>query len=182
MSAQKSWEELSSEGEPWTAIVERISKTLTWDIIQQIKSLVDVKVFLKGILSVNDAKLALDHGADGIIISNHGGRQVDTSVTALDVLGDISKAIGGKIPVLVDGGVQRGTDIIKAIALGASGVLIGRPVLFALAVDGEKAVTRILEELKQELARNMALCGCTSLAEIKPELIFNHNMISFNNF
>lgn len=105
---------------------------------------------------------------------------MDTSVTALDVLGDISKAIGGKIPVLVDGGVQRGTDIIKAIALGASGVLIGRPVLFALAVDGEKAVTRILEELKQELALNLALCGRTSLEEIKPELIFNHNMISFN--
>eukprot|EP00210_Caulerpa_lentillifera_P002211 g2125.t1 len=164
--------EILSTNKNLTEVFKHISKSLDWKVIRRIKDIVDVKVILKGILSSKDAKLAVDHGADGIIVSNHGGRQVDTSVTALDVLPGIAKAVNGKIPVLVDGGIQRGTDIIKAIALGASGVLIGRPLAFALAVGGEKMVTQILEDLKRELTRNMALCGCRSLSEITPELIF----------
>lgn len=115
--------------------------------------------------------MAIPHGVQGIIVSNHGGRQLDTAVTALDVLPSIIAAVGGRVPVLVDGGIRRGTDVYKALAMGASAVLLGRPVLYALAVGGEAAVHRALDMLHKELANTMALMGTPRLQDIHPGLL-----------
>lgn len=130
---------------------------------------------MQGILSPLDAALAVEAGADCIIVSNHGARVLDTSVTPLDVLRQISQAVYGRVPILVDGGIQGGTDIIKALALGASGVLIGRPIFFALAAGGRKQVEDVINDFKHELKTNMMLCGCRSLSEISLDLVYKTN-------
>jgi isopentenyl diphosphate isomerase/L-lactate dehydrogenase-like FMN-dependent dehydrogenase len=121
---------------------------------------------LQGILSPEDAELAVDHGASGIVVSNHGGRQLDYAATALQVLPAVVERVAGRVPVWVDGGVRRGTDIVKALALGATGVLIARPVLYALALGGQAGVERALEILRAEIEMAMMLCGCTRLESI----------------
>lgn len=130
-----------------------------------------IHALLQGVLHPEDARMAVPHGVQGIIVSNHGGRQLDTAVTGLDVLSGIIAAVGGRIPVLVDGGIRRGTDVYKALALGASAVLVGRPVLYALAVGGEETVHRALDMLHKELANTMALMGTPRLEDIKPGLL-----------
>jgi 4-hydroxymandelate oxidase len=126
---------------------------------------------LKGILRADDAKLAVEHGADGVIVSNHGGRQLDTAPATIEALPRVAEAIAGKIPVLVDGGVRRGTDVVKAVALGAQAVLIGRPILWGLAADGENGAFRVLELLKAEFDLAMALCGARTVGEIDKSLL-----------
>ena len=123
-------------------------------------------VILKGVLRADDARRALDHGAAAIAVSNHGGRQLDGAVASLDALAPIVDAVQGKVPVLLDGGVRRGTDVLIALALGAAAVGVGRPVLWGLAVDGENGVGRVLDILQSELELAMALCGCATRDEL----------------
>jgi 4-hydroxymandelate oxidase len=126
---------------------------------------------LKGILRGDDAVRALEYGAQGIVVSNHGGRQLDGVIASLDALPEIVAAVDGKAEVLLDGGIRRGTDILKALALGAKAVLIGRPVLWGLAVSGETGVADIINLLKEELTTAMALSGCARLEDIDSSLV-----------
>ncbi len=144
---------------------------LTWDDLDWLRSLSDLPVLVKGVVHPEDARLAAEHGAAGVIVSNHGGRQLDTAPATLDVLPEIAEAVDGRIELMVDGGVRRGTDVVKAIALGARAVAIGRAALWGLAVDGRAGVEHVLEILRTELDAAMAMCGATRVDEIGPELV-----------
>lgn len=144
---------------------------LGWEHIGWLRSITSLPIVLKGIMHPGDAARAVAEGAAAIMVSNHGGRQLDTVPAAVELLPAISDAVGGAVPVLLDGGIRRGTDVVKALALGASAVAIGRPVLWGLAVDGEKGVTAVLEQLRAELGRALALCGCASVSEVGPDLV-----------
>ncbi|MBC7790156.1 MAG: alpha-hydroxy-acid oxidizing protein [Anaerolineae bacterium] len=148
-----------------------LDPSLTWRDIEWLGSFTRLPILLKGILRADDARLAVEAGAAGIIVSNHGGRQLDTAVATIRALPEIAQAVAGRAEILIDGGVRRGTDIIKAIALGARAVLLGRPVLWGLALEGEKGVTRVMEMLRDELDLAMALCGCRSIEELSADLI-----------
>ncbi|MEO6444176.1 MAG: alpha-hydroxy acid oxidase [Gemmatimonadaceae bacterium] len=128
-------------------------------------------VLVKGIVRGDDAVRAVEHGAAGVIVSNHGGRQLDTAIATARALPEVVDALAGRAEVFVDGGVRRGTDILKAIALGARAVLVGRPPLWGLAVDGERGATAALEHLRLELDLAMALSGCASIADITRDMI-----------
>lgn len=144
---------------------------ITWKDIELIRNNTNLPILLKGILHTDDAKLALDYGIDGIIVSNHGGRQIDGSITALDALPGIVDVVKGKIPVLMDSGIRRGSDVLKAIALGAKAVLIGRPYAYGLAVGGEEGVNEVLQNLIADIDITMALSGRTSLSDIDRSLL-----------
>jgi len=126
---------------------------------------------IKGIVNAQDAKRAVDIGASGIIVSNHGGRQLDFMPPTLDVLPDIVAAVAGRAEIIMDSGVRRGTDVLKALALGANAVMIGRPYLYALAAGGEAGVDRMFELLKAELIRDMALLGCVKISDLSPAFL-----------
>ncbi len=126
---------------------------------------------IKGIVNAEDARCAVDIGASGIIISNHGGRQLDFMPPPIEVLPQIVKAVAGRAEILIDSGVRRGSDVIKALALGADAVMIGRPYLYALAAGGEAGVNRMFGLLRAELARDMALLGCTKISDLNPDFI-----------
>jgi 4-hydroxymandelate oxidase len=143
-----------------------LSPDISWRHVDWLRTTTSLPILLKGVLHPDDARLALDHGVDGLIVSNHGGRQLDTTPATLDRLPLIVEAVGGRIPVLLDGGVRRGTDVVKALALGAAAVGIGRPVLWGLAVAGEMGVLRVLEMLRTELANALALLGAASPADL----------------
>lgn len=125
----------------------------------------------QGIMHPEDAALAMEAGVDGIIVSNHGGRQLDTAPSAVDALPAVRRVIRGRVPLLVDGGIRRGTDIVKCLALGASAVLVGRPVLWGLAAGGRAGVERVLDILIDELRLTMQLCGATSLERIDESVL-----------
>ena len=137
----------------------------TWDDIAWLRSITRLPVLLKGITHPADALLALEHGAAGVIVSNHGGRTLDTLPATAELLPPVVHALQGRIPVLVDGGIRRGTDVLKAMALGASAVLVGRPVIHGLANAGAQGVAHVLRLLRDELEIAMALCGCRRLDE-----------------
>ncbi len=141
-----------------------------WAMFDWVRELWSGPLLIKGILSAEDAQLAERHGADGIIVSNHGGRQLDGAPASLDVLSEVVAAVPS-MPVLLDGGVRRGSDLVKALALGAAGCLIGRPWLYGLAVGGEQGVAAVLDILRVELDRTLALIGSRSLAELSPEMV-----------
>ncbi|KAI1372855.1 FMN-dependent dehydrogenase [Hypoxylon crocopeplum] len=149
----------------------KLDPSLTWDIIPWLKSLTDIPIWLKGILNDEDAKLAVRYGADAVFVSNHGGRQLDQSPPTLDVLPGIVKAIKGEVPIHFDGGIRRGSDIFKALCLGADMVWIGRPALWGLAYDGEHGVKNALKILEDEFRECMALTGCASLKDLGPHLL-----------
>ncbi|MBL4689417.1 MAG: alpha-hydroxy-acid oxidizing protein [Nannocystaceae bacterium] len=148
-----------------------IDPSLNWSDIAWLRSLSSLPLLIKGIVRADDARRAVQAGAEGIVVSNHGGRQLDTSIATIDALGPIARAVGEEIEVLVDGGIRRGTDIVKALALGAKAVGIGRPVLWGLAVDGEGGVAGVLALLRRELDLAMALCGAPNLAALTPDLL-----------
>jgi 4-hydroxymandelate oxidase len=150
---------------------DRIDPSLTWEDVDWVRSLSGLPVLVKGVLRGDDAQLAVEHGAAGVIVSNHGGRQLDTAVASIEAVREVADAVGGHAHVLLDGGVRRGTDVVKALASGADAVLLGRPVLWGLAVDGEAGVRDVLGILQAELERAMALCGCATVAEIGPDLL-----------
>lgn len=143
--------------------------SLHWKDISWLRSQINLPIILKGIMRDTDAQAALDHGVDGIIVSNHGGRQLDTVPASIELLPKITKKIQGKIPVLLDGGVRRGTDILKALALGAQAVLLGRPVLWGLTLNGEAGVYSVLKTLEQEFIDAMMFCGYESISAIEQD-------------
>ncbi len=162
----------AAHGPHFTAhIASLLYDSLTWDDIDWLKSITTLPLLLKGVLSSDDAKLAADAGVAGIVVSNHGGRQLDGVVNALDVLPDIVSTVGDRVEVLMDGGIRRGTDVVKALALGARAVLLGRPYVWGLAADGEAGVTRVLQMLHDEVELALALCGCPNVAAVSPELV-----------
>jgi 4-hydroxymandelate oxidase len=137
----------------------------TWDDIAWLRSITRLPVLLKGITHPADALLAIEFGAAGIIVSNHGGRTLDTLPATAELLPAVVQAVDGAVPVLVDGGIRRGTDVLKAMALGASAVLVGRPIIHGLANAGAQGVAHVLRLLRDELEIAMALCGCRQLDE-----------------
>lgn len=145
--------------------------TLTWKDIEYIRMQTSLPILLKGILHPEDARLAMEHGADGIIVSNHGGRQVDGAIAALDALPEICEVVDDSIPVLMDSGIRRGADIVKALALGARAVLIGRPYIYGLALAGEAGVGQVLRNIIADLDLTMALSGKKSIKEINRSLL-----------
>jgi 4-hydroxymandelate oxidase len=145
---------------------DRHDASLTWDDVSWLRSLSPLPLVLKGILTAEDARLAVDIGAGAIVVSNHGGRQLDGAPATLDVLPEIVEAAGGRTEVLVDGGIRRGSDVFKALALGARAVLVGRPYLWGLAVNGAEGVQQVLEILRDDLIHTMALAGRARVADI----------------
>jgi 4-hydroxymandelate oxidase len=144
---------------------------LTWRDLDWLRSITRLPVLVKGIVRPDDAVRAVDHGASAVVVSNHGGRQLDTSPATIDVLEGIATAVAGRTEVLVDGGVRRGTDVLKALALGAKAVLVGRPVLWGLAVGGESGVVEVFDILRDELDRSLALLGCADVADVTRDLV-----------
>ena len=143
-----------------------IDPDLKWSDIERFASDSQLPVIVKGVLRADDARLAAEHGARAIVVSNHGGRQLDTTVAAADALPEVVEAVGEQLDVLVDGGIRRGTDVLKALALGARAVMIGRPLLWGLAVDGADGARRVLEILLSELDAALALAGAPRAAEL----------------
>jgi 4-hydroxymandelate oxidase len=139
---------------------------LTWKDITWLRSLTKLPIILKGIMNAEDAGRAVDEGAEGIIVSNHGGRNLDTVPATIDALPEVIAKVSGRVPVLVDGGIRHGTDVLKALGRGASAVLIGRPYVYGLAVDGSEGVSRVINILRREFEMAMALTGKTSIKEI----------------
>jgi 4-hydroxymandelate oxidase len=139
---------------------------LTWDHIRRIKKMTSMKVLIKGIETAEDTKLSLESGIDGVIVSNHGGRAEESGRGTIECLPEVVEAAGGKIPVIIDGGFRRGTDIFKALALGAKAVCIGRPYIWALAAFGQPGVERVIDMLRLELELVMKQCGARSIGEI----------------
>jgi 4-hydroxymandelate oxidase len=146
---------------------------VTWKDIEWLRSFITVPLLLKGVLHPGDAMAAADTGCDGIIVSNHGGRSLDTVPASIDALPAIAKRVGKRIPILLDGGVRRGIDVFKAIALGASAVMIGRPYLYGLAAGGALGVARVVEILRTELEMTMGLAGCPRLSQISPDFLLS---------
>ncbi|MEZ5077855.1 MAG: alpha-hydroxy acid oxidase [Solirubrobacterales bacterium] len=145
---------------------ELMDHSLEWDAVADLVAEAEVPVLVKGVLTAEDALLALEHGAGGIVVSTHGGRQLDCSIASADALPEIVEAIEGRLPVLVDGGIRRGTDVAVALGLGADAVLVGRPALWGLVAGGAAGVARVLEILRAELELTLALCGCPTPAEL----------------
>ena len=146
---------------------------MTWDYVDWLRSAVKIPIILKGILNAEDAELAVQSGAHAIGVSNHGARQLDSVVASIDALPEVAAAVKGRIPVLMDGGIRRGTDVLKAIALGATAVLIGRPYVWGLAAFGQVGVQRVVELLQAEFKLSMALAGKPNVASIDAKLIKN---------
>lgn len=144
----------------------RIDPDLRWSDIEAFAAESPLPVILKGILTAQDARLAAEHGADGLVVSNHGGRQLDTVLSGADALGPVVDAVGDRLEVIVDGGIRRGIDVLKALALGARAVMIGRPVLWGLGVDGAAGAQRVLEIVRDELDLALALAGARTPAEL----------------
>lgn len=146
--------------------------SINWDDLGWIREAAgDLPLLLKGIVRADDAKRAIDEGIDGLWVSNHGGRQLDTSITTAAALPEIVETVADRVPVIVDGGVRRGSDVLKGLALGATAVAIGRPQLWGLAAAGEAGVRTVIELLREELSLAMALAGCRTIDEIDPSLI-----------
>ena len=154
-----------------TYFSQQINPAVTWKDLEWLQSLSPLPLVVKGILRADDAVRAVEYGAQAIVVSNHGGRQLDGAIASLDALPDIIAAVDGKAEVLLDGGIRRGTDILKALAYGAKAVLIGRPVLWGLAVAGKIGVSHIISLLQDELNLAMALSGCASLGDIDSSLV-----------
>jgi isopentenyl diphosphate isomerase/L-lactate dehydrogenase-like FMN-dependent dehydrogenase len=144
---------------------------LTWEMLDWLRGLTRLPIVVKGILTAEDARLAVEHGAAGIIVSNHGGRQLDGAISTCEALPEVAEAAVGRAEVFVDGGIRRGSDVLKALALGARAALIGRPYLWGLAVGGEQGVRAVLEILRGELDLSMALAGRPTIDEIDRTLI-----------
>jgi isopentenyl diphosphate isomerase/L-lactate dehydrogenase-like FMN-dependent dehydrogenase len=137
-----------------------------WGYVTELRERFGVPVVVKGLVTAEDARLACEHGAAGVVVSNHGGRQLDGSIASLEALPEVVEAVDGRAEVYLDGGVRRGTDVVTALALGARAVLVGRPVLHGLALDGAKGVSQVLEILRDEVENALALLGCRSPSEV----------------
>ena len=141
---------------------------LSWRDVEELASMSGLPVLVKGVLTTEDALLACESGAAGVVVSNHGGRQLDGVPATIEALPEVVEAVAGRVPVLMDGGIRRGTDVVKALALGAQAVLAGRPFVWGLAAGGEEGVSAVLELLRAELKLALALLGCKSPSEVTP--------------
>jgi 4-hydroxymandelate oxidase len=150
---------------------DMLNPALTWKDVEWLRGITDMPVIVKGVVRADDAHLALEHGASGLVVSNHGGRQLDGAIPSIRALPEVAEAAACRVPVLMDGGVRRGADVVKALALGATAVLIGRPFLWGLAAAGEAGVRSVLDLLREELVSAMALCGTPNLGSIGRDLI-----------
>jgi len=153
-------------GDFHAALSEMVDPTLTWRDLEWLRSVCPLPLLAKGIMTAEDALLALEHGAAAIVVSNHGGRQLDGVPATVDVLPEVLEAVGGRTEVFLDGGVRRGTDVVKALALGAQAVLVGRAVVWGLAAAGEKGVRHVLELLRAEVALALTLLGCPTPLDV----------------
>ncbi|KAI4298290.1 hypothetical protein L6164_031867 [Bauhinia variegata] len=147
-------------------VAGQMDRSLSWKDVKWLQTITSLPILLKGVITAEDTRIAIQSGASGIIVSNHGARQLDYVPATITALEEVVKAAQGKVPVFMDGGIRRGTDVFKALALGASAVFIGRPVVFALAAAGEAGVRKVLDMLRDEFELTMALNGCRSLREI----------------
>ena len=147
------------------------SVKLNWDDVKRVRDMTRMKIVLKGIVTAEDAKLCVENGVDGFIVSNHGGRGEDNGRSTIDALPEILEATQGRIPVLIDSGFRRGTDVVKALAMGASAVCIGRPYLWGLGAFGQAGVERTLEIMRTETGAVMAQCGAASVKALTPKLV-----------
>jgi 4-hydroxymandelate oxidase len=152
-------------------VAARHDASLTWDDLDWLRSLSPLPLLIKGVVRGDDAARAVDRGVAGVIVSNHGARQLDGAPATIDVLPAVVDAVAGRCPVLVDGGFRWGTDVLKALGLGAAAVLVGRPILWGLAAGGQAGVERVLEIFRNELSMAMALAGCPTLADVDRNLI-----------
>ena len=152
-------------------IASMLDQRITWRDVEWLRAQTRLPVVVKGVVRGDDAARAVDHGASGVIVSNHGGRQLDTTIATADALPEVVAAVAGRAEVYVDGGVRRGTDVLKALALGARAALVGRPVLWGLAADGEAGVRRALDILRDELSLALALAGCAGVRDVGPDLV-----------
>jgi isopentenyl diphosphate isomerase/L-lactate dehydrogenase-like FMN-dependent dehydrogenase len=152
-------------------VTTQLPLNLTWDIVKRLKDLTPMKLLIKGLATREDAELAVQHGADGVIVSNHGGRAEDSKRGTIECLPEVVAGVQGRIPVLIDGGFRRGTDIFKALALGAQAVCIGRPYLWGLAAFGQPGVETVLTLLRRELTTDMRQAGTASIAQITREYL-----------
>ncbi len=167
----------SGDEDAWDQNTEQLfEQNPSWDDVRWLKreACHDLPLIVKGIMTAEDAVEAVKAGADGVMVSNHGGRGLDGALAAIDVLPEVVAAVGDKVPVLLDSGVRRGTDVLKALALGATAVGIGKPVFFALAVGGENAVVNLLQMLQREVEAAMAICGVESVADATRSLVTRH--------
>jgi isopentenyl diphosphate isomerase/L-lactate dehydrogenase-like FMN-dependent dehydrogenase len=158
-------------GELHVDLDDVVDPTLTWADLEWLRSNCSLPLVVKGVLTAEDAELACEHGAAGIVVSNHGGRQLDGVPASLDALPEVVEAVAGRAELLLDGGVRRGTDVVKALALGARAVMVGRPVNWGLAVDGEAGVRRVLELLREEVLLALVLLGCRAPDEVTREQV-----------
>jgi L-lactate dehydrogenase (cytochrome) len=152
-------------------IADNFDPRITWADLAWVRKQWPGPIVIKGILDPDDARAALDQGTDGIVVSNHGGRQLDRAVSTAAALPAIASAVGGKMPILVDGGVRSGLDVVRMLALGADFVLLGRAWAYALAADGERGVTRMLQLVEAEIRVAMALTGVSSIAKIDRDVL-----------
>jgi isopentenyl diphosphate isomerase/L-lactate dehydrogenase-like FMN-dependent dehydrogenase len=143
-----------------------VDPSITWDDLERLCNEFDLPILVKGLITGEDAALAVEHGAAGVVVSNHGGRQLDNAPATIDALPEVVEAVDGRIPVLLDGGIRRGTDVAIALALGADAVLVGRPALWGLAVDGEAGARLALEILADELRLALALLGAAKASDL----------------
>ena len=148
-----------------------LDATLQWKDLQWLAGVTRLPILIKGVCRPDDAAKAVTHGVKGIVVSNHGGRQMDSAPATIELLSSIVEAVGDRIPVLLDGGIRRGTDALKALAMGAKAVLVGRPVLWGLAAGGQEGVAKALSILRDELDTAMALSGCRNLKELTKDLV-----------
>jgi isopentenyl diphosphate isomerase/L-lactate dehydrogenase-like FMN-dependent dehydrogenase len=166
---------LASEEDPMQAVLRWAGvfphPEATWEKLAFVREHTDLPLVLKGILHPDDARLAVDAGADGIVVSNHGGRQVDGAVATLDALPGVVEAAGDRVPILLDSGIRTGADALKAIALGARAVLLGRPYVWGLAVGGEEGVRQVLRSFLADLDLTLGLSGLTSLEQVTPDVL-----------
>jgi 4-hydroxymandelate oxidase len=152
-------------------VAAKLDPSLGWKDVAWLRSITRLPMLVKGLVRPDDARRAIDHGASGIVVSNHGGRQLDGAPATASVLGPIADAVAGRIEVFVDGGIRRGADVLRALALGARAVLVGRPILWGLAVDGEEGAFGVLDTMREELDQAMALAGCAHVGEVTRELV-----------
>ncbi|HVR68358.1 MAG TPA: alpha-hydroxy acid oxidase [Verrucomicrobiae bacterium] len=152
-----------------------LDPSMSWKDVEELRKVWKGPLLLKGVLHPAEAKIAVERGVDGLIVSNHGGRQLDGAPASLEALPAVVHAVAGKIPVLMDGGVRRGADVVKALALGAAACLVGRPQLWGLAVAGEAGVAHMLEIYRREIDRVLGLCGITRIADIDRNLLFTQH-------
>jgi 4-hydroxymandelate oxidase len=150
---------------------DQVSCEFGWDVFDWLRSLTGLPLVIKGVLTAEDAELAVQHGVAGIIVSNHGGRQLDAAIPSILALPEVVEAVKGRVEVYMDSGVRTGTDVLKALVLGARAVFVGRPVIWGLAVQGREGVAQVFDILREELEYAMVLSGCPTIARIKQALI-----------